>query len=215
MSSFLFEDVVNTLRENLRHDLPGIIAHQEMAPQKRMPLQYYLENEKNYRVASVLILLFQPENDKSCRVILIERTSGNISHSGQISFPGGKIEDTDEDHKSAALRETFEELGINKSKIEILGELSPVFIPPSKFLVHPFIGITNGIPEFNINSFEVHSVFTPEIAAFHNRDNRLAGKHKTSAELIVHAPYFQIDHRKIWGATAMMIAELLYLLDVK
>ncbi len=209
MSNFLFNNIVESIRKKSINELPGLVAHQLMAPMHRFPASYYLEREKEYRTACVLALLFPDPKTNLTRITLIERTGGNFVHANQISFPGGKIENDDASNEDAALRETFEEIGVPKAEIEILSKLSSLYIPPSKFLVHPFIGITLNVPEFILSKDEVVSVLTPYLSMFLDENNILNGEFSSARGNVVNAPYYFIEEKKIWGATAMMISELI------
>jgi 8-oxo-dGTP pyrophosphatase MutT (NUDIX family) len=128
-----------TIRERIRlqllEDLPGEHSHQKMSPLNRPLTSDALKNTSNYRESAVAIVLFESNNQIEC--ILTQRPEYDGSHSGQVSFPGGKKEDTDEHLEATARRECKEEIGVELSLENYLGELSPVYIPVSRFLVLP------------------------------------------------------------------------------
>jgi len=212
MSDFLFNNIVESIRKNSLNELPGVATHQTMAPMHRFPASYYLDRENDYRTACVLALLFPDPKTSLTRITLIERSGGNFVHANQISFPGGKIENDDLSNEETALRETFEEIGVAKEEIEILSKLTSLYIPPSKFLVYPFIGITRVTPEFILSQDEVVKVLTPYLSDFLEEGNLMEGEFSSSLGNTVSAPYYFIEERKIWGATAMIISELLAML---
>jgi 8-oxo-dGTP pyrophosphatase MutT (NUDIX family) len=131
-------------------------------------------------------------------------------HSGQISFPGGKVETTDKDFKATALRETFEEIGVKPEAIEIIGQLTDFYISPSNFLVKVFAGYTLQKPVFIPDKKEVQSILVVDIDEFYDSNN-IAEKefYSTSRKTSVFAPCYLVNGMEIWGATAMMLRELL------
>ncbi len=161
------------------------------------------------RPSAVLLLLF-PKNE-TLHLLLIKRTEDGRAHSGQISFPGGKKEPADIDLQTTAIREANEETGILKEDVEILGELSPLYIPVSNFLVHPFVAFAEKQPEFFPNADEVAYVIETPLQYF------LTEKNKTIARVTSPADkhfvrdvkaYKLADGSILWGATAMILSEL-------
>lgn len=158
------------------------------------------------RRASVLILLY-PENEV-VNTLLIKRTSGYGPHSGQISLPGGMWTSTDRDEKDTALRETAEETGINKRDIIILGKLTNLLIPVSNAEVSPFVGYIDYKPVFNPDPLEVEylieipmkTLLNPEFVK--KEEMLLSGRP-------VNVPYYLLKGEKVWGATAMILAEFI------
>lgn len=187
-------------------NLPGEEAHLEMFPQRARTSEA-IKLADTYRISAVTALIYF--DDLKHQIILIERQDYDGKHSGQIGFPGGKLEETDEHEMAAALRETYEEIGIENNQITILGKLTNVFIPVSNYLVHPFIGHLNTPPQFNIDTREVKSVFTIDLSKLLNEKNKIVtdvsvGKGST----IKNVPAFLIEEKIIWGATALMLNEL-------
>ncbi len=159
----------------------------------------------NGRVAAVLILLIQNEND--CLDVLLTRRHPNLNHhGGQISFPGGQVE-RNESLAQAAMREVSEEVGIEGSSLEILGQLNPVYIPPSDFTVTPFVGWAKQMPNLSPCPHEVAEVLIVPLDFFFAPINLHLGFVTTSMNSRqVH--YFDFNGHQIWGATAVMIDEL-------
>ena len=198
---------LNDLKEKLDFtQIPGWPAQREMSPPDRQKLvDEGRFNPTKPRIAAVLILIYEDEDELKFPVILRNTYPG--VHSNQIGFPGGKIEKTDKDLKETAKRESLEEINADSDKIEILGELSQLFIPPSNFLVHPFVGIFKGKPEFKPCDLEVQEIIHIPLDDFLLNSNKteLVLQHKGKP---YHVPAFELENgMKIWGATAMMLNE--------
>ncbi|MFN0188601.1 MAG: NUDIX hydrolase [Bacteroidia bacterium] len=202
-----FDQWIADLSFRIDKGLPGQGAHEKMAPLHRKPFHESVLINSGYRTAAVLALIVPDPINSSPRIILIERSEGPVSHSGQISFPGGKREG-DEDLLATALREANEELGIVPDQVCLLGKLTSLYIPPSNFLVHPFLGYMNAIPEFILSEAEVKKVLLLPVFSFLDQGNISIEVFKSSNGSSVEAPTYRIDDVAIWGATAMMIAEI-------
>ncbi len=202
-----FEFLINEIKHNLKLPLPGLQAQLRMAPSFRGEL-IKSNHSSNSRKSAVLISLF-PENNK-INTLLIKRTTYDGVHSGQISFPGGKFDDIDESLIQTALREAYEEVGINPSDVEVLGTLTPLFIPVSNLEVLPVVGLLNTNPELLLNSYEVEFTITIPICHLKNPANRLI-KEIIVSEYSIEAPYIKVDCEDVWGATAMIISEFIEL----
>tara|TARA_B100000965_G_scaffold10950_1_gene8474 strand:+ start:3508 stop:4146 length:639 start_codon:yes stop_codon:yes gene_type:complete len=191
-------------------DLPGKNSMINLAPPNRIKQINEGIKPKNPKHAAVLILFF-PDKKNQTRIILILRNTYNGVHSNQVSFPGGKKEKIDHDLKFTAVRETIEELGLIKSKIQILSPISKVYIPPSNFNVQPFIGIYKEFPIFNPCDTEVSKIITPKL------DNVLKMEVINSNVFIrekkIMVPSYVIQKKVVWGATAMMISEFITLFN--
>lgn len=190
-------------REILDQKLPGEEAHLRMAPTFRGTFD---RTDEPLR-AAVLALLY-PLNG-AIHLVFIKRNEYDGPHSAQVSFPGGAWEEEDKSLEHTALRETREELGI-REEIEILGSLTSLHIPVSNFMVYPFLGWLDMPPEFEPDSTEVQYVIEVSLS-------KLLDPVNSQSETLYHhnqtieAPYYRAGEEKIWGATAMMLSEVLQL----
>jgi 8-oxo-dGTP pyrophosphatase MutT (NUDIX family) len=201
--------LIKKIQLNLTKDLPGQSAQAKMAHPERMKFGAIPDDHKP---SAVLLLLFKEKKD--WKLIFVERITrkGDV-HSGQIGFPGGKLESSDLDLQACALRETYEEIGISPDKIKIIGQMSSLFIPVSNFNVYPFIGYLQEAPEFKIQEAEINQVFTFYLKKLSNPNIVKLTEIQISEKITLHdIPYFDIDNKIVWGATAMMISEFLCLL---
>jgi len=194
------------LKYRLSLPLPGIEAQLKMAHlERRLNLSHYKIPEYA-RMGAVLILLFEEEG--AMKTCFIERTQYDGVHSGQIAFPGGKNE-PGETLEQTALREAEEEIGVKQSDVHILGQLTELYIPPSNFLVHPFVGSISYKPSFFLQAAEVAEVV--EIKIDDLADVRFRGEKNISLSNgnTVQTPFFGLQGKTVWGATAMIISEFL------
>jgi len=200
-----FSEIRQILGAAMSRPLPGAKAHATMAPVGRaieLPTDQQLEAAKK---AAVMALLF-PDKDIP-KLLLTQRVEYEGVHSGQISFPGGKVEAEDNNYSETALRETHEEVGILPSDIEIAGKFSQLYIPPSNFLVHPYLGFMQDRPSTQRQESEVHRILTFDFRSFLS-DASLRETTVNARYLKMKVPAFVIEGHIIWGATAMMLAEL-------
>lgn len=202
------EPFIFWLKSRLKQALPGVEAQVQMVPPASMQSRF--EPIKNPVLSSVLLLLFK--KDGVWNTVLIKRPEYNGHHSGQISLPGGKAEQGDADLIATALRETYEEIGVEPTDVEIVGKLSSVQIPVSGFLVEPYIGVVNYTPVFLPDPKEVSKIITTDIWYFVKQDIRDVFTYKRGS-FCIDAPYFKLNGEKLWGATAMMFCEFGVLLN--
>lgn len=198
---------IEKLRFQLSQDLPGEFAQFKMAPVGRAKLSKDSKRLETAKLSAVMILLF--EHRSVLNLLLIERPEYNGVHSGQVAFPGGRYEEMDKTTLKTALRETREEIGVDDSGIEYLGSLTPLYIPPSNFLVHPFVGYYAGNPQLKADAREVKQILTVPLAKLLDpeiKKEKLIFNQTLGAK--VKTPYFEIEGLTVWGATAMMISEL-------
>ncbi len=202
----MFRSFVDQLESLLSKELPGETAQFSMAPITRKRLSDVSKENYNPKQSAVLILLFPEAN--SIKTILIQRSSYDGVHSGQIAFPGGQLDKSDADLKHTALRETFEEIGIPSKSVSVIGSLTDLYITPSNFLVKPFIGVLDQKPDFIIDTNEVAMVISTDLLELNNKDIRKEKSILQSGGFKIKTPYYEIEGLTVWGATAMMISEL-------
>ncbi|MDH5368182.1 MAG: CoA pyrophosphatase [Cyclobacteriaceae bacterium] len=205
------ENFINTIRKALENP-PGIEAYEKMMPEIRDRLEHLdVSKIDDAKLSSVLILLYQYE--EKIYIPLTKRHDYKGTHGGQISFPGGKHEEDDESRTHTALREAHEEIGVDPSEIEIIGLLSEIYISPSNFKVLPVVGYINVKPSFVREEFEVEKIIEVEISDFLDKANHKIKDMEVRNSLIKDIPYFDIQGHVVWGATAMILSELVYIIE--
>jgi 8-oxo-dGTP pyrophosphatase MutT (NUDIX family) len=207
--------LINRLVKVLNEPLPGRFGQEQMAPIPLEMERFDQQRIKNARKGAVLLLFCPTEDNKTTMVPFIKRATYEGIHSGQIALPGGKMDPEDQDLRATALRETEEEIGVERKEIQILGTLSDIYIPPSNFSVRPYIGYCSIPPVFTINQREVEQLIT---CSFGDLADKAMVKRKTmrlSGGLPIEAPYYEINQEVVWGATAMILSEFLILWNRK
>jgi len=191
--------------------LPGHDAFLELSGYKRPDLEAALRSDPPPRESAVLALIY--ENAEEAHALLMLRPTYAGVHSGQVSFPGGRREPQDADLRETALREFAEETGAATDGIDLLGALTPVYIPPSRSLVTPYIGIAEQAGPFAPDAREVAELIEAPLSLL-LRDDILKRREQHIAIMgrSVEIPYYDVMGRVVWGATAMMLAELRELL---
>ncbi len=210
MMSEQFQQFIKTLSKELQGPLPGRDAQHKMAPQPRSkPWKgSYDAPQADARTSSVL-MLFYPSENEICLPLILRQTYKGV-HSGQVGLPGGRVEESDANLTETALRETHEEIGVSSDEIEIIGKLSPLYVFASNFMVHPMVGWVPSRPSFQLDPYEVAQLIETPLSALQDPAN-----HHTEVwemrDRTATVPHFRIQEHNIWGATAMMLSELLAL----
>lgn len=197
---------LDRLRDACRRPLPGLDAQLRMAPNPRVgwdPLKF----PDGARDGAALLLIYP--HDETMHMALTVRGSGLRNHTGQVSLPGGRV-DEGESFEDAALREAQEEIGVDPRTVELLGRLTPLHIPVSGYLLHPIVGFTAMRPAFQRAEWEVARIVEAPVtmlahAATVKRERRTRVVDGQTIEVDV--PFYDIDGEKVWGATAMVLAE--------
>jgi len=186
--------------------LGGLASQIKMIPKERdIPSLRDIELSKPRRAA--VLALFYPDKNHLTKFLLILRPDYDGTHASQISFPGGKYELEDGSLEITALRETSEEVGITMDRIELLKKMTDTYIPPSNFLVSPYVGFSHDIPKF-ITNHEVEEIVEVNLADLLS-DQTVSSKNlSTSYMQNIEVPCFKLNNRTVWGATAMMLSEI-------
>jgi 8-oxo-dGTP pyrophosphatase MutT (NUDIX family) len=199
-------ELIRRLQDALARPLPGLEAQLRMAPSPRVGWDP-LKVPEGTRDGAALLLVYPHEN--AFFVPLTVRGSQLRNHTGQVSLPGGRVEEG-ETIEAAAVREAEEEIGVHRSDVRILGRLTPLHIPVSNYLLHSVVGFIDTRPVFNRAEWEVARIIEPTLAQLRDpatikREFRTRTTNGQSIQIDV--PFFDIDSEKVWGATAMVLAE--------
>jgi len=189
-------------------ELLGEVSHSKMSPPYRLELVEKMKGKAKSAKKAGVMALFYPDYDLQTKLVLILRKTYKGVHSAQVGFPGGRFEEEDTDLMTTALRETKEEIGVDAKKVNIIKPMSPLYIPPSNFLVHPFLGIIEEEPNFSKQEEEVEDILEVSLNDLLDERSILTAKVLTSYKIEVEVPAFRLNGHIVWGATAMMLGEL-------
>ncbi len=188
--------------------LPGEESHMEMAPLERLlELKRLANKAKSAKKAGVLMLFYPSERSETKFVLILRKTYKGV-HSAQIGFPGGKFEQVDTSFEDTALRETEEEVGVPSHTISVVRKLTEVFIPPSNYIVQPYLGLTELKPVFVPQETEVEDIIEVPLAEFMDDGVLIQKNLSTSYAKNINVPAFKLQNHIVWGATAMMLNEV-------
>jgi len=194
------------IKQRLQQPLPGVKA-QELMAARVLPMP--LKVPDNARPSAVMCLLFY-KNDV-LHVVLMKRMADKGAHSGQVSFPGGSKDTDDATLQDTALREMLEETGVPSAAIDVLGALTPLYIPVSNFMVYPFVGYTAQPPEYSLSHAEVAYILEVPLPVLFSADRKTTADVTSPAVpgIIRQVKAYGLDDGTIvWGATAMILSEL-------
>ncbi len=185
--------------------LPGAAACMSMAPGYRLEPEFDLA-DGGWREAAVLILLYADRGTARFPLMLRPSGAGAGAHAGQVSLPGGSRE-SGESLEACALREAREEIGIDPASVRVVRALSPLAVPPSRFVVSPYVGVVAGRPAYVPSAAEVAALYEPSLddlldAAARREDEAPFGGR------LWRVPYYRLAGQRVWGATAMILSEL-------
>ena len=205
----MFNQFISDLVKELKNELPGFAAQKLMAPLGRKSPTDYLTKNVIPRKSAVLLLIY-PDSEllfpKTILIVRPENEGGN--HAGQIAFPGGGFDSLDSDLSQTALREAEEEIGINRKSVFLIGELTPLYIPISNYMVYPYVGFSKTKPKFKIHIQEVQDLLECNLKELFLKQNK--GTVQRSIKTLnkeIEVPCYKINERIIWGATAMILSE--------
>lgn len=200
----ILEQAINS---GLARELPGGSSHEKMLPQGRKSSPGLLNHPANAVPSGVMLLFF--ETKEEIKLVFILRQDYGGVHSNQIGFPGGRYEHSDKNLIATALRETEEEVGISYRQIRVLGKLTPLYISPSNYLVQPVVGVSYEPLQFTAEEKEVKEILTFSLSELMQPHVQGIGSFKSRGGLLIQAPCYTIDKYEIWGATAMILSEML------
>lgn len=203
-----------TLEKSFNQPLKGHHSHQKMAPASRSGDVEVAKSNGNIETAkksAVMILMYNDEF--GTKVIFIRRSFYVGIHAGQIAFPGGRFEEEDITVENTALREIEEEIGIKPKEINVVGRLSDIFVPASNFIISVFVGFLDEKPEYKIDEREVAEIIEVELSEFFQNDVISEKEFLVpSTSKSVKAPYYKVGNIELWGASAMVMSELIDML---
>jgi 8-oxo-dGTP pyrophosphatase MutT (NUDIX family) len=200
-----FREFCEKLGSALKKTLPGESSHVKMASRMRLDdMKRHFDLTLSEK--SAVLVYFYPFNG-SVYFPLILRPAYDGIHAGQISLPGGRMETCDSSLIQTAIREAHEELAIDPDRVQILGKLTDIYIPPSNYLVTPVVGCADYVPEFIPDPFEVAKVIETDIRLLFDK-TLVSEKTIFVREMSILAPCFDFYGQTVWGATAMILSEL-------
>ena len=204
MNSKLF---VDTFTGIINDGLPGEQAHTEVMPVNRKFTSEGLQKAESLRQSAVGVILYPQES--TINSVLIQRPDYEGTHSNQVSFPGGKMDDTDEDLEYTARRECFEEVDLPLGLGTRIGELTNVYIPVSNFVVQPYVFFVDELPQLTPDTREVQSIISFDVFKLVEEETLKTTDIRFKQGFIrKNVPYYDINGHVVWGATAMMLSEL-------
>ncbi|MBP1841590.1 NUDIX hydrolase [Formosa algae] len=203
-----FDDFIK-LRSKIENiPLPAEASQFKMSPPFREDLLEANKIKMKTARKAAVMALFYPNNLQQTHLVLILRNTYKGVHSAQIGFPGGKLEPEDDSLKTAAIRETFEEVGVPERDINVWRKITDIYIPPSHFVVQPFIGIAEKTPIFLKQDIEVDAIIEVPLVEFLSEKNVVTKRVTTSYAQEIDVPAFVFQGHVVWGATAMMLSEV-------
>lgn len=200
---------------NLKNlELPGVEAQHKMAPILRINELASIDIKAKKPNKAGVMALFYPNKYEITNLVLILRKTYKGVHSNQVGFPGGRVENYDKNLKHTALRETEEEVGVPKAEVRVVKKLTKLYIPPSNFWVHPYVGLIDKTPKLIPQESEVEKILEVDLEDFLDEKNLISQELSTSYAKNIQVPAFSLNGHIVWGATAMMLSELKDLLKL-
>ncbi|MCF1192053.1 CoA pyrophosphatase [Mangrovimonas sp. AS39] len=203
-----FDRFINIVPKLKNIPLPAESSQFKMSPPFRQELIKREQKKMKFARKAGVMALFYPDVTNTTKLILILRKTYRGVHSAQVAFPGGKEEEHDDSLMATALRETAEEVGVPEHQIEVLREMTQVYIPPSNYYVYPFIGISKETPRFIKQETEVEELLEITFQDMISDSNVVTEIVNTSYQKAISVPAFKLNGKIVWGATAMMLSEI-------
>lgn len=210
MLTTIHENMIDQLKHRLQRELPGLQAHRSMAPPGRLDHVKRYVPRPDARLSGVLILMYPEANTLHFPLIIRPENTG--VHSGQVALPGGRKDQEDQDVIETALREAWEEIGVNVGRSQVLGKLSEIYIPVSNFIVYPTIAYLDEKPKFLPSIHEVAQMLHINLEDFQQEEKKKQGEVQVRNHRI-QTPYYDLEGKIVWGATAMILAEFQSILE--
>ena len=202
-----FNNFLQIVPRLISETLKASDSHLKMAPIERVKYYQNYDYSVHNPKSSAVVTLFYPKNEQT-KVLLIVRSKYPGVHSSQIAFPGGKWEKEDVSLEQTALRELEEEVGVAQEQVQLVKQWSELYIPPSNFLVTPFLGIATELPQWSIQEEEVAEIIELDLEVLLSEDIVQNVSMTTTYANNIEVPAFVIDGHVVWGATAMILSEV-------
>lgn len=203
---YSFDIWIDKIFNSIEKGLPGEQAQYKMAPVSRLRKEYYLNNKDlSPKLSAVAVVIFPINN--IAHILLTERTEQLSSHRNQISFPGGRFDDTDLDLLNTSLRELKEEVGIDKENVSFISQLTDLYIPVSNFKVNPYLFFSTNELNPVVNKAEVNELVLLKLNDLVSDTIKREKKMNLSYDYNANVPYFDVNGKVVWGATAMILSE--------
>ncbi|SKB81754.1 8-oxo-dGTP pyrophosphatase MutT, NUDIX family [Salegentibacter holothuriorum] len=203
-----FQDFKDRIPKLKKIVLPGEEAHHKLVPGNRREEMRNLDINSLKPNKAGVMAVFYPNNSGKTHLVLILRKTYKGVHSNQIGFPGGRVEPDDVNLEQTALRETEEEVGIPRNNIEVIRELTRLYIPPSNFWVQPYLGLLDETPTLIPQESEVERILEVDLDHFLDHSNFVNQELSTSYSNKMVVPAFKLNEQIVWGATGMMLSEI-------
>jgi len=204
----LFNSFLESVVKIKHLELFGEDSHVKMSPPYRLDMAEQMKEKSRTARRAGVMALFYPKESQTMLVLILRKTYKGV-HSAQVGFPGGKYEDSDDsDLMRTAIRETEEEIGVDPLDYKVLKTMSPLYIPPSNFMVPPFLGVSEKELTFVKQEEEVEDIIEVKLTEFLNDSNTITATVPTSFNVDLEVPAFVLNGHVVWGATAMMLGEV-------
>lgn len=203
-----FNEFILALPKIKNIPLPAEASQFKMIPPYRRDMVRQQGNAVQNAKQSAVLALFYPDLQDQTKLILILRKTYKGVHSGQVGFPGGKVEQEDATLMHTALRETHEEVGVSPKLVTVYKKMTQVYIQPSNFYVQPYIGAATKTPIFTKQDSEVEDLLEVNLSDLLNENNLTNAIVKSAYNTDIEVPAFSLNNHLVWGATAMMLNEV-------